>query len=222
MSSQQVRAQAFQPLHRHADHRLVVFLGGDMEENSFGGGGRFQRGDFVFRPAWFAHADRACDAATTYTRLTVPRSAALDWISRHGWRAARGRIDLTTRFPTGCEVLQSVSAQAYAESVGALPLQRAAHILATDPHSSVAAVAARFGLEACRFSRDFKRAHGLTPVAYRRQARLQRALRMVFERSHSLAVIAADCGFHDQSQLTHEVRRETGTTPGELARAARL
>lgn len=211
----------FQALHRHADSRIVVFLGGEIIEECFGFEGRFQRGDFVFRPAWFAHADRACEAGASYLRLQLPPRAVLKWMATHGWCAARGQLN-PDRLPHGDEVLQLACARPYEVGVRQSPFGCVANELAGDSQPKVSDIATRLGIELHQLSRQFTRAFGMSPVAYRRQARLQRALRMVFEQRQSFARIAVDCGFHDQSQLTHEIKRETGLTPGELARTARF
>jgi AraC-like DNA-binding protein len=65
-----------------------------------------------------------------------------------------------------------------------------------------------------RFSAEF----GMTPSAYRRHARLQRAIQMLSEGAAHLAQIANAAGYHDQSHLTLELRREVGLTPGALRR----
>lgn len=209
----------FQSLHRHGDHRLVVFISGSMKEESFDGVGYFKRGEFVFRPAWFAHADRACDSGAGYVRLPLTNRAAMQWVTRFGWRAARGVVELD-RLPHGDDVLASAYARPYVNDVAASWLRMAAADLASEQQPRVAEVARRHGVELSQFSRCFSRGFGMSPVTYRRQARLQRALRLVFEQRQTLASVAADCGFHDQSHLSAELKREIGITPAALVRSA--
>jgi AraC-like DNA-binding protein len=80
-------------------------------------------------------------------------------------------------------------------------------------------VALLFGFEPYAFSRKFKAVFGISPTTYRRQARLQRALSLLFSGASSLARIAADLGYHDQSHFTADIKRETGRTPAQLAAA---
>lgn len=205
-----------QAMHRHADARLIVFLGGEMEEESFEGRGRFRRGDFVFRPAWYAHADRAGALGAAYVRLPVTGGAVRRWLALQGWRAARGWIDLD-RMPHGDDALSEASAAPYRPPAEHSHLQRAAGMLAGETQPKIAEVAQQLGLQAYELSRRFKPVYGISPAAYRRQARLQRALRLLFEGGESLSRIASDAGYHDQSHFTTELRRETGRTPGALA-----
>ncbi len=82
---------------------------------------------------------------------------------------------------------------------------------ATDP---------QLGVSRYQLFRAFKRAYGLTPEDFRRQLRVERA-RALLARSETLAAIAADAGFADQSHMTREFYRLLGLTPGAYRRAVR-
>jgi AraC-like DNA-binding protein len=71
-----------------------------------------------------------------------------------------------------------------------------------------------------RFSlvRRFSRSHGLPPMAWLMQLRLQRA-RQRIAAGWSLADTALSCGFSDQSHLTRLFTRQFGYTPGCWRRA---
>lgn len=66
--------------------------------------------------------------------------------------------------------------------------------------------------------RAFAGATGLTPHAYIMQQRTRRA-RELIRRRVPLAVVAAECGFADQSHLSRVLVRSHGYTPGAYARA---
>jgi AraC-like DNA-binding protein len=119
----------------------------------------------------------------------------------------------------GDELLEQASPQAYTLGAPQSPMQRAAAWLASDALLRVQDVAARLNLEPYELTRRFAAATGLTPNAYRRQARLQRAIKLVYEDGAQLAEIATAAGFHDQSHLTAELKRETGLTPKALRKA---
>lgn len=68
--------------------------------------------------------------------------------------------------------------------------------------------------------RQFRRRHGLPPMAWLMQLRLQRA-RQRIAAGWSLADTALSCGFSDQSHLTRLFTRQFGYTPGGWRRAAR-
>lgn len=205
-------------MHRHDDARLVVFIGGDMEESSFEGKHKFKPGEFVFRPAHFAHADAAGSGGAAYMRLPVSALAVRRWFARHGWQAARGHTELHQDMK-GDELLEQASPRAYAAGAAQTTMQRVAEWLASDAAMRVQDVAAHFELEPYELTRRFAAALGIAPNAYRRQARLQRAIKLVCEDGGRLAEIATAAGFHDQSHFTAELKRETGLTPKALRAA---
>jgi len=64
------------------------------------------------------------------------------------------------------------------------------------------------------FERQFRSTYGNSPHDYIRQLRVRMSCRpLVFSRA-SLAEVASDCGFADQSHFTKEFRRLMGETPG--------
>lgn len=79
------------------------------------------------------------------------------------------------------------------------------------PHLRDIAQAA--GLSPYHLLRVFAAATGQTPHAYLTQLRVDNAKNLL-RSSRSLADIAADCGFADQSHLTRLFRRQYGLTPG--------
>lgn len=83
-------------LHRHSDARLILFLAGDLSEASFGIGGSFSRGDLLFRPAFFGHADRAGELGSSYVRLPVSPGALQTHLKLRGGRRCAGKCGSTT------------------------------------------------------------------------------------------------------------------------------
>jgi AraC-like DNA-binding protein len=74
------------------------------------------------------------------------------------------------------------------------------------------------GVSKYRFLRRFQRVYGLTPYEWLRQFRVERA-RAAIRRGASLAEVAADCGFADQSHMTRAFNAQFGFTPGAWRRA---
>jgi len=72
------------------------------------------------------------------------------------------------------------------------------------------------------FSRSFKQAVGIGPQRYVMRRRLERAKTLMRRTKQTLAAIAQETGFADQSHLTSIFRRETGLTPGPLPNRVRL
>jgi AraC family transcriptional regulator len=72
------------------------------------------------------------------------------------------------------------------------------------------------------FARQFKRATGLAPHQYVIGRRVERAKLLLQDGSDlSLAEVAADAGFSDQSQFSHHFKRIVGITPGRFRMSAR-
>ena len=66
------------------------------------------------------------------------------------------------------------------------------------------------------FSRSFERSVGVGPQRYVIQRRIDRAKNLMRRTHQSLALIALEAGFGDQSQFTTIFRREIGVTPGQF------
>jgi AraC-like DNA-binding protein len=81
-------------------------------------------------------------------------------------------------------------------------------------------LAALVGLSRYQLLRRFERAYGMTPFEWQRQVRSERA-RALIGTGNSLAQVAADCGFADQSHMTRAFAGHFGFTPGAWAAAIR-
>lgn len=81
----------------------------------------------------------------------------------------------------------------------------------------VAELAKLAGRSSFHFSRVFTRSIGTTPHRYIVHLRLQAAIEQIRRGRASLAEVAADTGFSDQSHLSRWVRRVHGVAPSELA-----
>ncbi len=69
------------------------------------------------------------------------------------------------------------------------------------------------GLSRSHFIRAFRRETGLTPHAYLMDRRFRAASRLL-ERGEAPGVVAAACGFFDQSHLNRVFKARMGVTPG--------
>lgn len=78
---------------------------------------------------------------------------------------------------------------------------------------SMAQMAELAGLSSTHFNRRFRQLLRMTPMQYLRIVRVQAAQRLLTTTSRSLAVIATDVGYTDQSHLTKRFRAVTGMTP---------
>ncbi|WP_249522668.1 helix-turn-helix domain-containing protein [Modestobacter marinus] len=86
---------------------------------------------------------------------------------------------------------------------------------------SVGELAALAAVSEFHFSRQFRLATGASPHQYVLSRRLARARQLLTATDLPIAVVAARCGFADQSHLTRHVRRALGTTPAALRAAGR-
>jgi AraC-like DNA-binding protein len=75
-------------------------------------------------------------------------------------------------------------------------------------------LAAAAGVSRFHLIRVFQRRYGLTPFAYQRNRRIEKA-RAVLRTGKSIADAAAAAGFADQSHLGRSFRAVMGSTPGE-------
>ncbi|CAM5666607.1 helix-turn-helix domain-containing protein [Streptomyces purpurascens] len=98
------------------------------------------------------------------------------------------------------------------------PAVRLAAVL-LDRGTPVGEVADRLGWTSRRLARRCAEQLGLPPKRYARVRRFQRLLRRVNSGAGApdWAVLAADCGYHDQAHLIHEFRALAGITPTAYA-----
>lgn len=80
---------------------------------------------------------------------------------------------------------------------------------------TVAELARTSGYSANHFARLFKQAFGRTPHQYLIERRIERARRLLLDRSRSIAEVAIECGFATQAHLQTVFKRRLGLTPGE-------
>jgi AraC family transcriptional regulator len=84
-----------------------------------------------------------------------------------------------------------------------------------DRNISLADLAGVVELSVFHFLRKFRTEFGCPPHAYVMRQRIERAKRQLARRDIPLKVVAANCGFSDQSHMTRLFRRLLGTTPAE-------
>ncbi|HEY8878231.1 MAG TPA: AraC family transcriptional regulator [Roseateles sp.] len=77
------------------------------------------------------------------------------------------------------------------------------------------------GLDRWTLARQFRLAYGISPSGYRVQRQVARA-QVLMRAGLSLAEVATEAGFADQSHLTRQFRRAVGVTPGQWRAAIAL
>lgn len=86
---------------------------------------------------------------------------------------------------------------------------------------TVASAAAFAGMSETKFMKQFKSATGETFVSYLRRLRMERALQLLEETGLTVAEVAAEVGFADQSYFDKVFRGFFGRTPSSFRLAAR-
>lgn len=81
---------------------------------------------------------------------------------------------------------------------------------------SVDTIAAHYAVSSRQLERTFKQHIGISPKAYINFVRYQHAYKQIKHTEKSLADIAFDCGYYDQSHLSNEIKKYTGLTPLQL------
>jgi AraC-like DNA-binding protein len=89
-----------------------------------------------------------------------------------------------------------------------------AEALTRDPNLSLQRWAAGHALAPATVSRGFRQVYGVSPNAFRAQARARLAWRLALQGRSTLSAIAAQTGFADQSHMTRGVYAITERTPG--------
>jgi AraC-like DNA-binding protein len=91
-------------------------------------------------------------------------------------------------------------------------------LAATGGRTPVAQAARVYGKSLRQFERQFQLDVGVGPKLYARIARFQHAARLITGSPLTLAELAADLGYSDQSHMSHEFRRFAGLSPAAYAR----
>lgn len=95
-------------------------------------------------------------------------------------------------------------------------LRRAREFMLENMHEDISldSVASHCGLSPNHFTRAFKRSTGTTPHRWLMQHRLEAAKDRIRTSAQSIATIAIECGFADQSHLTRNFVQSMGVSPG--------
>jgi AraC family transcriptional regulator len=83
---------------------------------------------------------------------------------------------------------------------------------------TIADLAAVAAVHPVYLARAFRKHFGSSPGEYLRRRRLSRVQRLLADTCLPLAEVALQCGFSDQSRMTHAFRGEFGVPPGQYRR----
>lgn len=98
--------------------------------------------------------------------------------------------------------------------------RRAKELLAANLNGNItlADLAKACKLSIRHFTRAFRASTAMSPHAWLLQLRVNKAKHLLANTRRTLAEIAAECGFADQSHMTRVIRRLVGVPPGALRR----
>ena len=206
---QTIRASTF-ARHVHEEAYAALVLAGGYEEA--GDHGRFsvKVGDVIFHEEFEAHLDRFPESGAIVLNLRLPRgrfAAGLarvvdgDAVARMAERSCEDAVELL-----GSMVKKEPPSSAD------WPDELAAALI-EDPSLRLSWWGETQGIAPWVISRGFSLVFGIWPEVFRARARARRALKMIRESRDSLASIAAELGFADQSHMTRSVKQLTGMGP---------
>lgn len=176
------------------------------------------RSDYDFSPDSLADAFYADDKLVMETgqpilnriELVPTRDGSLDWLST-------SKIPLYDDFGqiiglAGVSRIIRDSESVYADNP---EMYRIVNFVRTHYRDklTVADMAREGGISVSSQERLFRKVFGLTPMMYLRKTRLNAACRMLRETEASMAEIADQCGFSDQTNMTRAFRIELKITP---------
>jgi AraC-like DNA-binding protein len=198
------------PRHRHTLGYATVVLSGSFEEASFAGRFAARPGDVLLHGAFDCHANRALSRQP----LQIIR---LPWRDNHQEGHFRVRDpDALAR----CAERDIAVAEAQlrrdlmpAAAGAAHWTERLAHALRSGERVRLDEWADSESLAPETVSRGFTRTFGVTPRAFRLEARARRAWNAILTSTAPVTVIAYDLGFADPAHLSRAVRALTGAPP---------
>lgn len=213
---QRWNSRAYIPLHRHNHAYAALVLSGSYEESGSRGRFRAGPGDVLLHEVFEAHLDRFQKSGARIFSLglqawpsgpPMARVADPDRIVR---TAERDAAEASALLLADLRARPSV-AHDWQDMLAA--------DLLSDPDWRLDDWARRSALAPATVSRGFRRIFGMTPAAFRLQARARRALTMVTASQVPLAAIAATTGFADQAHMSRAIRALTGAPPGRWRRS---
>lgn len=209
-------SRGYIPRHRHQHAYAALILAGSYEESGSRGRFRVLPGDVLLHDAFDAHLDRFQSSGARIFSLALE---AWPW-------------DTGIAHIRDVEAIVRIAERDAIEAAALLhaELRRKPLIhydwpdiladdLLSDPGCRLDEWAWRRSLSPTTLSRGFRKVFGITPAAFRLDARARRAFRMIARSELSFAAVAATTGFADQAHMCRAIRALTGATPGSWRRS---
>jgi AraC-like DNA-binding protein len=211
------------PRHRHLSAYATVLLAGTLEESGYSGRVLATAGDVLIHPALDCHANQMVSAGVKLIRL--------DWSDTTGVGGLYRLDEIDTIARTAEKDVTEAAyllRRALAKQWPAPPGMRndwpdlLANELAQNGSTEIGTWAEINRLARETVSRGFTAAYGITPAAFRAEARARAAWLRVTRSSDTLSTIAADTGFADQAHMTRWIHRISGAPPAAWRRESSL
>ncbi len=234
-----------QPPHVHDETRIVVVVDGSFDERYEKHSRRCEPGLAIFRPAGELHSERYDSGGGTYVSVALSAEACdqptlQDVLARLGpdvrspaIRALGSRLadeilhaDRWSALSVQGLSLEIVAAMSRrtAEQHGRQPrfIASVCEMLRNDRSTrwTLEGIAAVTDVAPATVSRAFRRHVGMSIGDYLRSLRVEEARRLIVSTERTLADIAAETGFSDQSHLTRSFRRVLGIAPSTYRQTA--
>ena len=238
------------PLHSHPRATVAVILRGGFDGTTRSGSHLCPTGSMLIEPAGEDHGNRFAPAGATVfvvqpdparAELLEPFTALLDrfgyeqdgFVSELARRASRelNAGDAVAPFALEGLVLELLAMAARVRNPNGsrtgrrrpLWLDEVRDLLhgPSGQNLRVGEVAEAIGVHPVHLARTFRAHYGVSVGAYLRNLRLEQAARALVHSTSTIADIAAQAGFYDQSHFTRMFKRRYGLTPHDYRRAAR-
>lgn len=223
--------------HGHETAHVVIVTAGSFRSEA--------RGDscgptIIFNPAGTYHRDHfdgeGAFLGVTLSRLTS-REVHLLSLPAHPTRitgaAAFGIAGLLMRStPRGTDPCDDIALEAHCfELIGQIEadarvdrhppkwLKTAAEFLRDGEDARVESVARTIGVHPVHLTRSFRQHFRCTPGDFLRTHKVTKAANLLRGRGMTIAQVAAECAFYDQSHLVRSFRRHFGLTPQQFRAA---
>jgi AraC-like DNA-binding protein len=195
--------------HRHRRGYVAVVLSGGYQEAGLAGRFDLTAGDVAVHRAFDAHLDHVRARGAEILNLPLPFGATLPAVFKIADPDAIARLAEREPFE---------AVMALVPVAGLVPANDWPDDLAGDLNRNseprLRSWAHANGLAPETLSRRFRMAYGVTPAAFRAEARAHRAFALICGSDAPLASIAVDCGYSDQPHLTRAIVSLTGHPPG--------
>jgi AraC-like DNA-binding protein len=197
--------------HSHDHAYAAIVLSGGYEEAGDHGRFRVAAGDVVLHEGFEAHIDRFSRSGAVVLNLPIPMESSFF-----------PGIAIVADPDSIVRLAERSQAQAARVLLSAITARRLTHLdwpdelaaaLIKDPSLCLSRWSRDKGIKPWTVSRGFMQVFALSPSAFRARARARQAWRAVATNEESLAKIAADLRFADQSHMTRSVKQLTGKAP---------